>query len=60
MAKSTGIITRGKLEDRLRLAAIADHEQTSGNSVVLGLIRARYQLLFGDMDPSLAAPRGEQ
>ena len=59
MAKSAGIIARGKPDDRLNLAAIADHDQKSGSTVLIDHIRSRYQLLFGDMDPSLAAPRGE-
>lgn len=59
MAKPAGILTRGKPEDRLKLAAIAANDQKSGNTVVLDFIRERYELLFGDMDPSLAAPRGE-
>lgn len=59
MAKAAGIFARGKPDDRLKLAAIADHDQKSGSSVLIDHIRARYELLFGNMDPSLAAPRGE-
>lgn len=55
MAKDKAIITRGTADDRLRLAAIARQEQRSGNDVVLGLIRERYEALFGDLPPAATA-----
>ena len=46
--KPTQIISRGKPEDRRRLAAIAQLEETSGSDVVIKLIRQRYTELFGE------------
>ena len=56
MAKPLGIISYGKPDDRLKLAAIAKHEGVTGSKVILNHIRARYKELYGDMDPSLVAP----
>lgn len=51
MASKHGIIAYGKAEDRLKLAAIAAADKRSGSNVVIDLIRARYKLLYGNIDP---------
>lgn len=56
MSKPVGIIAYGKSEDRLKLAAVAKRDGMTGSKVILNYIRARYKELYGDMDPSLAAP----
>lgn len=59
MARPIGIIAYGKSDDRLRLAAIAKHRQTTGSKVLIDFIRQQYAELFGDLDPRVLAPEDE-
>lgn len=53
MARKLGIIAYGSLEDRLKLELLARNRGCSGSEWIITKIRKEYELLFGDMNPSL-------
>jgi len=52
MAKTVSTILRMTETDRERLQAITLYETLSMNKTLVKLLRARYEQLFGDADPS--------